>query len=113
MPNALQLMPQLEGEELTYIQSIIQTMTDEQAHQFAPAYLARRKDPMTILILTLIGFVGVSGLHRFVLGQVGMGVLYLLTGGICAIGTIIDLVNSKRMTLEANMEVAQQIRMMV
>ena len=53
MPNIFQLLPTLEGEEMQYVQSLINDMTDTQAQQFAMAYGARRKDPTTILILAL------------------------------------------------------------
>ncbi len=35
-------------------------------------------------------FFGLLGIHRFYLGHVGMGILYLLTGGLCGIGWLID-----------------------
>ena len=37
-------------------------------------------------------FFGYLGVHRFMKGDVGMGILYLLTGGLCGIGVIIDLI---------------------
>ncbi len=113
MPNIFQLLPSLEGEEMSYVQSIINDMTDSQAQQFAMAYSARRKDPTTILILALVGFVGFAGLHRFMLNQIGMGILYFLTGGLCVIGTIVDLVNHRKLAFEYNSVVAQQVALMV
>jgi TM2 domain-containing membrane protein YozV len=113
MPNIFQLLPSLEGEEMSYAQSLINDMTDTQAQQFAMAYSARRKDPTTILILALVGFVGFAGLHRFMLNQIGMGILYFLTGGLCFIGTIIDLVNHRKLAFEYNSTVAQQVALMV
>ncbi|HMN16635.1 MAG: TM2 domain-containing protein [Ignavibacteriota bacterium] len=113
MPNIFQLLPTLEGEEMQYVQSLINDMTDTQAQQFAMAYSARRKDPTTILILALIGFVGVAGIHRFMLNQVGMGILFFLTGGLCAIGTIVDLINHRKLCFEYNSTVAQQVSLMV
>ncbi|MEO8232969.1 MAG: TM2 domain-containing protein [Ignavibacteriota bacterium] len=112
MPNIFQLLPSLEGEEMAYVQSLINDMTDTQAQQFAMAYSARRKDPTTILILALVGFVGFAGLHRFMLNQIGMGILYFLTGGLCFIGTIIDLVNHRKLAFEYNSTVAQQVALM-
>ncbi|MDD4110122.1 MAG: TM2 domain-containing protein [Clostridia bacterium] len=37
-------------------------------------------------------FFGVLGIHRFVVGKIGTGVLYLLTAGLFGIGLIIDFV---------------------
>jgi len=65
------------------------------------------------LILALVGFVGFAGLHRFMLNQIGMGILYFLTGGLCFIGTIIDLVNHRKLAFEYNSTVAQQVALMV
>ena len=36
-------------------------------------------------------FLGVLGIHKFYLGKTGMGILYLLTGGLCGIGLLVDL----------------------
>ncbi len=102
MPNVLQLMPTLEGDEMLYIQELIKDMNDSQVQQFAIAYMARRKDPSNILIFTVIGFVGFAGIQRFVLNQIGMGILYLFTLGLCYIGTIVDAVNHKKLSLEYN-----------
>ncbi len=113
MPNIFQLLPTLEGEEMQYVQSLINDMTDTQAQQFAMAYSARRKDPSTILILALVGFLGIAGIHRFMLNQIGMGILYFFTGGLCAIGTIVDLINNRKLCFEYNSVVAQQVSLMV
>jgi len=37
-------------------------------------------------------FLGVFGAHRFYVGKVGTGILYLLTGGLCGIGAFIDFI---------------------
>ena len=36
-------------------------------------------------------FAGVIGLHRFYFGRWITGILYVLTGGFCMVGVIIDL----------------------
>ncbi|NQW31043.1 MAG: TM2 domain-containing protein [Ignavibacteria bacterium] len=113
MANVFQYMHDLEGDELAYVNMILEPMTDKQAQQYALIYRARRKDPQMILILTLVGFVVIAGIQRFVLGQIGMGVLYLLTFGLCGIGTIIDLVNHKKMTSEYNMKQAYEVANMM
>ncbi|MBN8702156.1 MAG: TM2 domain-containing protein [Bacteroidetes bacterium] len=35
-------------------------------------------------------FFGLLGIHRFYLGHYGIGILYLLTAGLCGIGWVID-----------------------
>lgn len=37
-------------------------------------------------------FLGWSGIHKFMDGKIGMGILYLCTFGLCGIGWIIDIV---------------------
>ena len=54
---------------------------------------APRKSKTTALILCILGFFGIAGLHRMYVGKVGSGFVYLFTYGFCAIGTIIDLVS--------------------
>ncbi len=52
-----------------------------------------RKSKTTALILCLVGFLGIAGLHRMYVGKVGSGILHLFTYGICGIGTVIDLIS--------------------
>ncbi len=56
-------------------------------------YGGPRKSKMVALILCLIGFLGIGGLHRMYVGKVGSGVLHFFTYGVCAVGTIIDLIS--------------------
>lgn len=47
----------------------------------------------TSMILCCLGFVWLAGLHRFFRKQYGTGILWLLTGGLFFIGTVVDLAN--------------------
>lgn len=109
MANVYELLPEIVGDEQLYISSILRNMDDNKAMQFANIYRARRKDPQMILLVTLVGFLGIAGIQRFITDQIGMGILYLLTAGICWIGTIIDLVNYKKLAFEYNQKEANQI----
>ena len=66
-----------------------------------------------VLIFTIIGFLGVAGIQRFVLNQIGMGILYFFTLGLCYIGTIVDVVNHKKLAFEYNSKQAQQVTGMI
>ena len=113
MANVYELMPEIMGEEQMYIAGLIKNLDDNQARNFANIYRTRRRDPQTILLLTLVGFLGIAGIQRFITDQIGLGILYLLTGGICMIGTIIDLVNYKKIAFEYNQKQANQIAVMI
>lgn len=110
MANAMHLMPELQGEELAYIQAHINNMTDDQAQAFINAYRVRRKNPQDVLIFAIIGLVVIPGLQRFILNQIGMGLLYLFTAGLCLIGSIIDLVNYQKLAFEYNRKVADEVK---
>jgi len=112
MPDVLRLFPEAEGEEQLLLSGLISEMDDNQAQNFSVAYRAQRKDPTTTLILTVLGFVILAGLGRFYVGNIGMGILYLITGGLCYIGTLIDVIKYKKITFQVNLLKAQQIAMM-
>lgn len=113
MANTMNLLPELDGEEMMYVQNLLKDFSDQQASQFAMMYRSRRRDPQTILLVTIVGFLGFAGIQRFMTDQIGMGVLYFFTAGLCFIGTIIDLVNYKKIAFEFNQMQAQQLAVMV
>ena len=65
MANIMQLLPELEGDEMVYVHGLLKDFSDQNAQQFAMMYRARRKDPQTILLTTLVGFLGIAGVQRF------------------------------------------------
>lgn len=113
MAKLLEYLPELEGDEAAYVSQLLKQMDDETAERFAKVYRARRKDPQIILFSALAGFLGVAGVHRLIIGHIGMGILYLLTGGLCVIGTIVDLINYKNLAFEYNRNVAQEVRSLI
>lgn len=109
MKKVYEILPELEGDESLYVSRLIEDMSDEKAEIFAKIYRARRKDPILLLILALIGLIGIAGIHRFFVGHIGMGILYFLTAGLCLIGTIVDMINYKSFAFEYNRKVAREI----
>jgi len=109
MNRIINYLPEIELEEANMLDNLLKEKSDEQLKQFSMIYRSKRKDPQMILILALVGFFAFAGIHRFVMNQIGMGILYILTGGLCLIGTIVDLVNYKSLTLEYNQKMAWEV----
>lgn len=110
MANVIDYLPEIEGDEALYIDKVLSGMSEDQAQKFASVYRTRRKDPQTVMITCILGFFLIAGVHRLILNQIGMGILYIFTGGLCLIGTIVDLVNYKDLAFQFNREVAKEVR---
>ncbi len=110
MAEVYDFVPEAEGDEALYLEKLLSTLDEDNKARFSNVYRSRRKDPQTILILCLLGFLGLAGVHRFILNQIGMGILYFFTAGLCFIGVIVDLVNYKDLTFQYNRKVAQEVR---
>jgi TM2 domain-containing membrane protein YozV len=112
-PNLINLIPAIEGEELIYLQMLTKELTEEQLTNFIALYNGKRRKTDQILLGCVLGFVLVGGIQRFMIGQTGMGLLYLFTGGLCFIGTIMDTVNHKRLAFEYNQQMARESMAMI
>lgn len=55
------------------------------------AYVAKKARNKWVAFLLCL-FLGFFGAHKFYEGKVGMGILYLFTGGLFAIGWFVDLI---------------------
>lgn len=53
-------------------------------------------------LLAALGFLGVSGVHRFYLGKPITGLIWFFTGGLFMLGTIYDLITMESQVREAN-----------
>lgn len=105
----LLLLSNATMEERLYLENLMKEMSEEDKVKFLTHYNMKRKDPLLILILTLIGFFGVAGIHRFVLDDIVMGLLYFFTVGFCFIGTLVDVIRYKRLAFEYNCKMAQLV----
>jgi TM2 domain-containing membrane protein YozV len=110
MPHLItHYLPELDEPERSFIERLTSGMSHESIQQFAAGYRQVRKDPQTIRLMAIIGIVAIPGLHRFWLGHVGLGVLYLLTWGLLLIGTIIDVINYRELAFRYNRQAARRI----
>ena len=111
--NLMTQIPAVEPDELAFLQAFTRDVPEDKLQLFITVYNGKRKKTETILICAVLGFIAAAGIHRFVLGQIGMGILYFFTGGLCLIGTIVDIVNHKQLTFEYNQKMAQESMQMV
>jgi hypothetical protein len=74
-----------EPSAIPIIRQKLETADDS---TFLSVQACELKDPTTLLLVSI--FLGSLGIDRFMLGDTGMGVLKLLTGGCCGVLTIID-----------------------
>lgn len=101
-PTILKYLYNATPEELLTINSRTKNFNVDELEQFCIIYRSKRKDPQLILILCLLGLVGIAGIQRFIIGNIGLGVLYFFTAGLCFIGTIVDAVNHRELAMEYN-----------
>lgn len=87
----------LPAEKMVFIREKLEEM-DEEA--FDLLFTINFKDPMTVLLISLL--CGSFGIDRFILGDVGLGILKLCTCGCCGIFTIIDWFTIQNKTKENN-----------
>jgi len=101
-PTLMKLLYDTTPEELIQINGLTKNFSSEQLQQFVMIYRGKRKDEQTILLTCLLGFVLIAGVHQFLLGRIGMGILYIFTAGLCFIGTAVDAINHKQLALNYN-----------
>lgn len=85
------------AEKIMYIKEKLAAMDES---KFSMISTIEMKDPTTILLVSI--FLGGLGIDRFMLGDTGMGILKLLTCGLCGILTIIDWFTVSKKTKELN-----------
>lgn len=85
------------AEKIGYIKERLLSVEES---KFSLVTSVELKDPLLFLIISI--FLGCLGIDRFMLGDIAMGVLKLLTSGLCGILTIIDWCLITNMTKEAN-----------
>lgn len=84
-------------EKIMFLKEKLRTIDEE---KFSMISAMDFKDPTTILLVSI--FLGVLGIDRFMIGDIGMGVLKLLTLGCCGILCIIDWFSISKKTKELN-----------
>lgn len=87
------------ADKMPYISERLAGIDDD---RFLVASTLDLKDPVTMLLISI--FVGTFGVDRFLIGDTGMGILKLLTGGLCGILTVIDWFMIMDKTKQKNFE---------
>lgn len=97
-------MAEVTAMELTKYEA---DMTEHQQLLFQSQYDAAKKDRHIALVLSVL--FGTLGVDRFYIGNIGMGVLKLLTGGLCGILYVLDWFLIMGRTDDHNRAKAQEI----
>ncbi|MBE6766617.1 MAG: TM2 domain-containing protein [Ruminococcaceae bacterium] len=87
----------LPEEKILYVKEKLQSLPEEKLSLISTISF---KNPTTILLVSI--FLGSLGIDRFMVGDTGMGVLKLLTGGVCGILTLVDWFTISKATKEKN-----------
>ena len=106
------MLPGISPQEFSYLQKATTGFSEQQLNGFLMIYNSKRRSPDDMILYCVLGFF-VPGLSRFLVNQIGMGILYFFTYGLCAIGTIIDLVNYKSIAFEYNQKMVFESLQMV
>ena len=88
-------------------QQMIAGLTDQQKNMFMAQYAAERKDRTTLLLVSI--FLGKLGVDRFMMDDVGMGLVKLFTLGGCLVLWIMDIITITDRVDTWNRLKAQQI----
>ena len=97
----LYLMANAKYFEASAIPIIRGKLEQADANAMATLQAADLKDPTTLLIISVL--LGSLGIDRFMLGDTGMGILKLLTCGLCGILTIVDWFTVSKKAKQANL----------
>lgn len=92
-------------ERMMVIKERLEQMDDA---QFFAVQSLDYRDPSIMLIVSVT--LGIMGIDRFLVGDIGLGVLKLLTAGCCGIFTIVDWFLIMNRTKETNFEKFMMIR---
>jgi TM2 domain-containing membrane protein YozV len=84
---------------------LMRPMTETQRLLFQTEMLKHRKSVGVAAVLCFLVF----GLHRFYLGQIGMGFLYAFTFGLFFVGSIVDLLRIRSLVERVNLVKAQEV----
>lgn len=63
----------------------------------------QKKETGIAYLLWALSLVGLAGMHRFYIGKIGTGLLFLFTGGLLGLGTIYDAFTLSRQVNETNL----------
>ncbi|MBP5257506.1 MAG: TM2 domain-containing protein [Prevotella sp.] len=102
----MNIMNKVPAEQVNVVRNKLYGAMDVNSVNYV---ISQLKDPTTMLIISI--FLGGWGVDRFMLGDTGLGIGKLLTGGGCGIWAIIDWFMIQDATKQKNfMKIMQEIR---
>ena len=100
--NKIDMFFVANGKKLPNDKSVVirEKMAQADDSRYATISSVELKDPTTMLLVSI--FLGELGVDRFMMGEAGMGVLKLLTAGLCGILWLIDIIGISSKVKEHN-----------
>jgi TM2 domain-containing membrane protein YozV len=96
---------------LTTIKGIRDTLPEERRQNFDLQFAVREKSATVALVLSL--FIGGFGIDRFYVGNIGLGILKLVTIGGLGIWTFVDWFLIMGAARNKNLQIADEVRTMI
>ena len=92
---------------MTELMAIFKSVPDDKKSEFVSRFSTQAKNPTAIFGFAV--FLGFYGVDRFLLGNIGLGVLKLFTAGGLGVWYIVELFTAAGRARQKNIELARQI----
>ena len=100
--------PKMQKRLSFMMQNSVSQLPERQQELFWTQFASQSKNPTTMTLLAIF-----FPIHFFLLGKIGMGIAYYITGGGLGIWYIVELFLASGRAIAYNDELAQRILMMV
>ncbi len=81
MDKISKFLPELTGKERNVVLGILEKLNDNNAFEYAEIYRKKRVSAEKIMLLALLGYIFLAGMHYFYLKKISKGIKFLFSLG--------------------------------